>query len=526
VLRALRNLGRLFAIARTLARHDALFPFEAAGVPGPALKLARRLWPSRDPDLAGRRPGQRLALALQRLGPSFIKLGQALSTRADLVGREVADDLSHLRDRLPPFPGAEARAAIAADLGQAVEELFASFDDEPVAAASIAQVHFATVREIAADEEGEKISEVAVKVLRPGIEAAFRRDLDLFFWLAESAERLRPELRRLKPMETVQAFAETVDLEMDLRLEAAAASELAENRSGDHSFYVPEVDWQRTSRRVLTTARIRGIPISDVDGLRAAGHDLDGLAAKLIGAFLSQALGQGFFHADLHPGNLFVDEAGDIGAVDFGIMGRLDRTTRRYVAELLLAFATADYRRAAEVHFEAGYVPASKSVDAFAQACRSIAEPILGRPAEQISMGRLLAQLFEITRTFEMETQPQLLLLQKTMVVAEGVGRDLSPELNMWEIVVPVLETCVADILGVDVRMREAAEGTAALARRIPELVDKAERATGLVAEGGVKLHPDTARDIADAQARRRRPVLTLLWLAVILLLLVLVLKD
>ena len=507
--RTLRNLGRLLAIARTLARHDALFPFAALGAPALVLRLARRLWGRPAADSADRRPGQRLALALQGMGPSFIKLGQALSTRADLVGREIADDLSGLRDRLPPFSGSEARATVAAELGQPVEDLFATFDEAPVAAASIAQVHFATTT------EGE---EVAVKVLRPGIEAAFRRDLDLFFWLAENAERLRPELHRLKPMETVRAFAETVEQEMDLRLEAAAASELAES-GVEENFHIPAVDWRRTSRRVLTTARVGGIPISDIDALRAAGHDLGDIAAKLINAFLRQALGRGFFHADLHPGNLFVDEAGDIGAVDFGIMGRLDRGTRRYVAELLLAFASADYRRAAEVHFEAGYVPASKSVDAFAQACRSIAEPILGLPAEEISVGRLLAQLFEVTRTFDMETQPQLLLLQKTMVVAEGVGRELAPETNMWEIARPVLEVCVAESLSAEALMRDAAEGTAALARRIPALVAKAE--------GGIKLHPETVDAIAAAQGSRRRPMLTLLWLAaVLLLLLILVLKD
>ena len=517
MFRSLRNIGRLVRIARTLARHDALFPFEAAGAPAAALGLARRLL-GRGAEARGTaRPGQRLALALQALGPSFIKLGQALSTRSDLIGSEIAGDLSLLRDRLPPFPAERARATVAAELERPLDELFSSFADEPVAAASIAQVHFAVT------SDGD---EVAVKVLRPGIEAAFRRDLELFEWLAETAERARPELRRLKPRETVRTFAETVALEMDLRLEAAAASELAESCGPEAGFHVPKVDWQRTSRRVLTLERVPGIPISDRQALLAAGHDPGEIVAKLIRAFLTQAFRDGFFHADLHPGNLFVDEAGDIGAVDFGIMGRLDRNTRRYVAELLLAFLTADYRRAAEVHFEAGYVPATKSTDAFAQACRAIAEPILGLPVKDISMARLLAQLFEITKTFDMETQPQLLLLQKTMVVVEGVARELSPETNMWEIARPLLETCVEDALGAEARVREAAERTAALVRRLPALLEKTERAAGVVAGGGLRLHPDTASEIALQQARRRRPLQVLLWVAVILLLAVLALKG
>lgn len=503
MLGALGHLARLLSIARTLARHDALFPFARAGAPAPLLALARHLWPPDRKLTRDAGEGARLTAALQELGPSFIKLGQALSTRPDLVGREVADALSLLRDRLPPFAGAEARAAIEAAIGRPLDELFESFEDRPVAAASIAQVHFAVTAEGAP---------VAVKVLRPGIEAAFRRDVELFRWLAELAERHRPELRRLRPRDTVETFAETVSLEMDLRLEAAAASELAEQESAGEGFRIPAVDWQRTARRVLTTARLEGVPISDLAALKAAGHDLDALAQSLIRTFLSQALGRGFFHADLHPGNLFVDEEGRIGAVDFGIMGRLDARTRRYVAELLLALLTADYRRAAEVHFEAGYVPPTKSVEAFAQACRSIAEPILGKRAENISMGRLLAQLFEITATFDMKTQPQLLLLQKTMVVAEGVARELSPELDMWEAAQPALEIALAEALSPETRVREAAEGTAALARRFPELLDTAARATTALTGEGLRLHPDSAQAIAAAQARQRRPLYLVLW--------------
>jgi ubiquinone biosynthesis protein len=345
---------------------------------------------------------------------------------------------------------------------------------------------------------------VAVKVLRPGIEQAFQRDLDLFYWLAEMVETFQPDFRRLRPLEVVRTFNETVDIEMDLRLEAAAASELAENFEGDESFRVPEVDWQRTERRVLTLERIEGIPIDDNAALEAAGHDLDAVAAKVLLAFLKQAFRDGFFHADLHQGNLFVDPEGNIIAVDFGIMGRLDRQTRRYVAEVLLAFLTGNYRRAAEVHFEAGYVPQHKSLDVFTQACRSIGEPIQGRPLNEISIARLLAQLFRITETFAMQTQPQLLLLQKTMVVAEGVCRNLGPGANFWQIAKPVLADWVKENLGPEAAVRDTMGEAAATMRQIPGLMEKAQLAVGALTPQGVRLHPDSERAIAHEAARRR----------------------
>ncbi len=511
MLRSLRNFARLLGIARTLTRHDALFALETFDLGRVAARAARLLGGRAAADVARLRPGQRLALALQGLGPSFIKLGQLLSTRADLVGETTAADLSELRDRLPPFPAAQARSAVAEGLGQPVETFFSSFDDAPLAAASIAQVHQAVTTEGAA---------VAVKVLRPGIEAAFRRDLDLFYWLAETVERARTGARRLRPVAVVRTFNDIVDIEMDLRLEAAAASELAENFGSDESFGVPDVDWERTGRRVLTTARAPGIPIAERGALVAAGVDLPRVAANLVRAFLQQAFRDGFFHADLHPGNLFVEsESGRILAVDFGIMGRLDQRDRRYVAELLLAFLTADYRRAAEIHFEAGYVPATKSVEAFAQACRSIGEPILGRASSGISIGKLLAQLFQITETFAMETQPQLLLLQKTMVVVEGVARELDPDLNMWEVGRLVLEAWVAATLAPETRIRETLDQAARTARRLPELVDDAG---AVLDKDGLKLHPDSARAIADHRSRRHLGVRVLL-LAVIVLLVVLI---
>ncbi len=488
--RAVRNIWRLLRIAWILARYDALFLLEMThAVPG--VTFVARLAPRRRG--LGRR-GQRLAQALQRLGPSFIKLGQTLATRSDLMGEAVARDLSELQDRLPPFSGAVARAIVEAELGRPISELFVRFDDEPVAAASIAQVHFAFTT------EGD---EVAVKVLRPGIEDAFARDLDLFYWVADLAERSLPAWRRLKPVEVVRTIADTVAVEMDLRFEAAAASELRINFSREPEFQVPAVDWQRTARRVLTLERIAGIRIDDRDGLIEAGLEpaaVAGIAARVI---FNQVFRDGFFHADLHPGNLFVNSDGAIVAVDFGIMGRLDADTRRYLAEMLLGFLTGDYERVAEVHFEAGYVPACKSKDAFVQACRSIGEPILGRPLGEISIAQLLAQLFQITETFEMETQPQLLLLQKTMLIAEGIGRTLTPDENMWELAQPLIEDWMRENLGPEARTREVAGEMLRALRRIPRLIEHADETLRKFAVEGVKLDPETVRDLAR---RRNRP--------------------
>jgi ubiquinone biosynthesis protein len=476
LLRAGRNLARLSQIALTLARHDALAPLEGVAGMAPILALARL---ARRRSLVPMRPGERLATALHALGPSFIKLGQALSTRADVVGEEIAGDLSALRDRLPPFPAAEARATIAAELGASVESLFQSFDDTPVAAASIAQVHLAVTT------EGQP---VAVKVLRPGIRRAFARDLDLFLWIAGLVERTQPSLRRLKPTAVVSTFAETVRLEMDLRFEAAAAAELRQNLMGDPDFRVPEIDWRRTAKQVLTSERVAGIPVDERERLIAAGHEPRAILEKAANAFFKQVFRDGFFHADLHPGNLFVAEDGAIVAVDFGIMGRIDRRTRFYLADMLLGFLTGDYRRVAEVHFDAGYVPRRQSIEAFAQACRSIGEPILERPLHEISLARLLAQLFEVTEQFEMETQPQLLLLQKTMLVAEGVGRRLDPTVNMWTLARPLIENWMRENRGLEARIVDAATGAAELLERLPSLVRNLEGAVSLLAEQGLAL--------------------------------------
>ncbi|WP_370151517.1 2-polyprenylphenol 6-hydroxylase [Ferrovibrio sp.] len=467
MLTDLRHLLRLFAIGRCFARHDALgilrqeLPLPPGA--GPALGLFQTLFGRRQRD---RRAGERLAAAFGELGPSFVKLGQVLSVRPDLVGEELAADLGRLRDRLPPFPAATARAIVAAELGQPVAAAFATFADTPVAAASVAQVHFA---------ETTAGDPVAVKVLRPGVEAAFARDLELFAWLADAAERHVAGLDRLRPREVVASLRDWVAIELDLRLEAAAAAELRDNFRDDPDVVVPAIDWQHTGRRMMTVQRIAGIPIEDRAAIVAAGIDPTAVAERVIRVFLKQALRDGYFHADMHHGNLFVAEDGRLELVDFGIMGRLDLKTRRFMAEMLGAFLTGNWRRAAEVHFEAGYVPADRDVDAFAQACRSIGEPILGRPVDEISIGRLLAQLFQITETFGMQTQTHLLLLQKTMVTVEGVARGLDPDINFWEVARPVIEDWARDNLGPEAMLREAAGNLLDFARRLPRIAGQIE---------------------------------------------------
>jgi ubiquinone biosynthesis protein len=506
MIRALRSLYRLFTIGLVLARHDALFLAHGVPIAGTLAMMARAARRS-----SKGRPGQRLAKALEELGPTFIKLGQALSTRPDLVGEEVATDLAHLRDDLPPFPTSEARRIITEDLGGPLETLFQSFDDTPIAAASIAQVHFA----ITADGQ-----EVAVKVLRPEVEAAFVRDIDMFAWLAETIEKRRPSWRRLHPIQVVRTLEETVMLEMDFRFEAAAASEMRENFEGDETFQIPPVDWVRTSKRVLTLARVAGIPIDQRDDLVAAGHDPDMILTKAASAFFNMVFRDGFFHGDMHPGNLFVDQSGNLIAVDFGITGRVDEKTRHYLGEMLLGFLTGDYRRVARVHFEAGYVPADKSLEAFMQACRSIGEPIFGRPLEGISIARLLGQLFQITETFAMETQPQLLLLQKSMLVAEGVGRRLNPHLNMWELAQPLIEEWMMRNLGPQARMAAMLGDIVETMERLPRLLAQAERTSERLAEG-IRLHPD----VMETLSRPRRVLLPgwVAWLLVVVLLTLLI---
>ena len=470
---------RLIRVLWSLSRHGALFPLQSFGAPAWLVRTLRLVERRRETE----RPGERLATALQTLGPTFVKLGQSLAVRGDLIGDEVADDLSALQDALPPFPTSEAKATLERELDTTVDALFAVFDETPAAAASIAQVHFA--------ERHDGVA-VAVKILRPGIEDAFNRDIQFFYWIAGVIERFIPAAHRLKPRDVVQNFEETVVLEMDLRLEAAAAGELAENFIDDPGFRVPAVDWERTSRRVLTLERIEGSPIDEIDELETSGIAPRAVLEQSTRVFFNQVFRDGFFHADMHPGNMFVCPDGVLSPVDFGIMGRLDRDTRYFLADMLIAFLERDYMKVAEVHFAAGYVPNDKSLGGFAQACRAIAEPILGKPQNEISIARLLGQLFQVTRTFEMETQPQLLLLQKTMLVAEGVGRKLDPESNMWMLSEPLIADWMRENRGPEARLRDLAADAARLAERLPRYLSKLDALTEMVSADGVRLHPET----------------------------------
>lgn len=420
---------------------------------------------------------ERLTQALNRLGPTYVKIGQFLATRPDIVGKEMAANLSLLQDRLPPFDTALAKKEIEQSFGKPCDEIFKTFS-EPVAAASIAQVHKATF--MMADGT---VRQVAVKVLRPNIRQRFKNDLQSFFVAARWAERLIPSMRRLRPVLAIDTHARSAELELDLRLEAAALSELGENMESDKLYRTPDVIWQFMSRNVLVTEWIDGIKLSDLDGLRNAGHDLEKIAGEIIHSFLTQAVRDGFFHADPHQGNLFVEPDGTLVAIDGGIMGRINKEESLFLAEILWGFINRDYQRIAEVHFEAGYVPARHKVEDFAQALRGIGEPIHGVQADDISMARLLQQLLDVTDLFDMPLQPQLIFLQRTMVVAEGVARSLDPHFNMWVASEPVLRDWVAGHVGPAAHLKRAAHGVSALGRLVGELPQLAERAEKLSAE-------------------------------------------
>ena len=462
--RTLKNMWRLSQIAWVLARWDVLFLFKVQGFVPQIFFLARMV--PRKKGLGP--PGQRLASALQMLGPSFVKLGQVLSTRRDVVGAEMAHELSELQDHVPGFSSEEARAVIESEFGTSLDSLFRSFSDQPVASASIAQVHFATV------ESGDP---VAVKVQRPGVEDAFERDLEFLYWLAELAERAVPSWKRLRLVEVVDVFAESVAIEIDLRLEASAASELRQNFADDSGFRVPAVDWGRTSRRVLTLEWIDGISIDEWQTLIDAGHNLHNVFDKLVSALFYQVFRDGFFHADLHPGNLMVDADGNVVAIDFGIMGRLDDQTRRYLARILFAFLSGDYESVAEIHYEAGYVPRHMRKAPFVQALRAFGEPILAQPFKEISIAHFLEGLFQTTAAFEMQTQSELLLLQKSLFMAEGLAKRLTPDQNMWIVIRPLMERWAREYLGPEARVRDTLSEMMKASIHLPRLLIRADRA-------------------------------------------------
>ncbi len=429
-------------------------------------------------------PGEKLCEALEGMGTTFIKLGQFLATRPDIIGEELAKNLEKLQDKLPAFNTYEAKKIIKKEIG---DDQFKNIVDlsEPIAAASIAQVHIAKIK-----YENEN-REVAIKILRPDIEKLFNEELDALMLFAYLVESTFAKAKRLKLIEVVHLLREITNIEMDLRFEAAAANELYENTKHDEGFNVPKIYWNYTTKRILTLDKVNGVSIRELDKLKSHGVNLKRLAEKLIQHFLKQAIKDGFFHGDMHQGNLFVDQNGNIIPVDFGIMGRLDKNNRKFLAEILYGFIQRDYIKVAEVHFKAGLVPQETSKEEFAQALRSVGEPIFGQSIKNISGGNLLAQLFEITEKFNMQTQTPLLLLQKTMVVVEGVARRLYPETNIWEVSRPVLESWLKDVKSPKSTLDTAINTSAEIIKRIPDfpdLMDKANYALQLMAEGKLNL--------------------------------------
>ncbi|MGR3484004.1 MAG: 2-polyprenylphenol 6-hydroxylase [Paracoccaceae bacterium] len=469
-MRGPHNIFRLIATGATLERTGAMPVILDAFRAPPLLRAVMRglAWPVQWLGSAGDPTMPPVTRALTALGPAYIKFGQIMSTRPDVVGDELAMQLRVLQDKLPPFPMKKARRAIEDELEIEIEAVFEELSP-PIAAASIAQVHKGVLK------DGET---VAVKVLRPGIERAFRRDIDAFYLAARMIETLAPAARRLRPLDVVHHFDETVQGELDFRLESAAASQFAANTRGDEGFSLPQIKWHLTGKRVMTQSWVEGIGAGDTLALDAAGHDRRALAVRVLQLFLNHALRDGYFHADMHQGNLKIAENGDIVAYDFGIMGTIDEYTRRVYAEILFGFIRKDYRRVAEVHFEAGYVPPDRDVEEFARALRSVGEPIFGMDASRISMGRLLAYLFDVTERFGMETRTELLLLQRTMVVVEGVARTLDPrEMNIWEAARPVVEDYVRKNLGPAAFAGDLARTARVLARFGPRLPAMAEAA-------------------------------------------------
>lgn len=457
------HAARLLSWGRTLARYGALREIETSPHAPPLLRRLARL--ARFGTGAPTTP--RYADAFQALGPAAIKFGQALATRPDLVGAAAAKDLTRLQDDLPPVPFASVRASIEESFGVPIGQLFAEIDETPVGSASIAQVHRARTT------DGR---DVAVKALRPGIEAEFARAIETYEWAAVRIELIGGEFSRLRPRATIAYFRRWVERELNLRMEAASASELAQELTSEAGFVVPSVDWARTARRVLTTDWVRGIKLTDLAAVDAAGIDRKTLSVNLVRGFLRQAIAGGFFHADLHQGNLFALPDGRMAVVDFGIMGRIDRRARLWLAEILYGLLTGNYRRVAEIHFEAQYVPPHHNMADFETALRSIGEPIRGLPVKDISIANMLDGLFAITRQFDMVTQPHLLLLQKTMVMVEGVALALDPDVNMWEISGPFVRDWMRDELGPEAIVADRIVENVRMLGRLPDLLRRLEK--------------------------------------------------
>ena len=452
------HIFRLLKWGRILAKHGALRDIEKHKATPPAVRRLFRI--ARFGTIQPKTPNY--SAALQAIGPAAIKLGQTLATRPDIIGAEAARDLLQLQDNLPPVAFDKIRDEIEISLGRSVEEFFSHIDPEPVGAASIAQVHRATTI------EGR---DVAVKVLRPGIIRKFNQDIDTYEWAAAHIEAMGGDAKRLRPALVVANFRRWTMRELDLRREAASASELAEFMENVERFEIPAIDWDRTSGRVLTLDWVDGVKISKRDELIAAGHDLNELAGRLVLTFLKQAIESGFFHADMHQGNLFIKADGTIVAIDFGIMGRINKKARFWLAEILYGLTTGNYKRVAEIHFEAQYVPDHHSMEDFATALRAVGEPMRGKPVSELSVGDMLEGLFAITRDFDMETQPHLLLLQKTMVMVEGIATDLNPQINMWDASGPFVKDWIRGELGPEAAIADRINDDVSTLMMLPDIV-------------------------------------------------------
>jgi len=516
----IKKLFTLFKLGRKLAKSDALTIATKFNKPPLAIKMLFNLlsfsFTKNQQVNQNDSKGKRLSNSLQSMGTTFIKLGQFLATRPDIIGEELSKHLENLQDRLPPFPLSQAKEMIKKDLG---EETFNSIINlsEPVAAASIAQVHKAQIN------DNGTIKDVAIKILRPNIKKIFNEEIDALMLFAFSVESLIKKTKRLKLIEVVFLLKEITNLEMDLRFEAAAANEYAENTKNDVGFKVPTIYWNFTSENVMTLDWVDGISIRETEELTKRNFDTKKIASDIIQYFLRHAVRDGFFHADMHQGNVFIDNNGQIVTIDFGIMGRLDKLSQRFLAEILYGFIQRDYKKVAEVHLVANLVPKDVPVDDLAQALRSIGEPIFGQSVKDISGGKLLKQLFDVTEKFNMQTQPQLLLLQKTMVVVEGVARKLNPDTNIWETSKPVLESWLKETKDPINSINEVVKNSTEVLKKLPELpevMDKAYQALTYLASGKIPQNSNSYNELnikkSEMTTFRNQTIIGLLLLVIL----------
>lgn len=501
---------RLIGAAYHLSRHDALVPSEYAHLLPAPLKTfgaISRIGAKRHSKAHTLRPGERLAAAFETMGPAYVKLGQFLATRPDIIGFDMANDLSRLQDKMPPFKRAKAIAAIEASFNAPLDRLFTDFS-APIAAASVAQVHSAKL------PTGEK---VAVKVLRPDIEKIAAREFRAFSRAARTIEALSKPARRMEPVKFIDTLKASAAIELDLRMEAGAASAMAESLNTKEKVTAPAIHWPLSSKRVLTLEWIDGTAINDIAALDERAIDRKALAIKILQLFLTQALHEGFFHADMHQGNLLIDENDDLVLIDFGIMGRLDEKARTTFAQIIHGFITRDYQHTAQVHFDAGYISDQHSVESFAQALRAVGEPLFGRNADAVDMSRVIQQLFDVTDLFDMHLRPELILLQRTMVTVEGVARMLYPSVNMWEAATPVIQSYLTDEIGPKrqvEKLHAAAMKSLEIAPKIPDYVEKIALASERISQDKFALSDESTQNLAEALSKESRLTRAALWFA------------